>query len=261
MLATLLLTVNKASAQSGVYAALGDSVAAGLGVSPPAAGDPVCGVSSKAYPARVAREFGMRYQNLSCSGATAGDLFTEQHLSSTRGDIEPQLPRAFAGGTPSLITITAGANDTYWQYFIRKCYVATCGTSFDRAAAASLVSILRIKLEVVMAEINFRAHGRLPFVILTGYYRPFSPTCANRQDSVTAEEFSWLNGQTDAINQALADTANLHSSFVRFAPVDFGGHALCTSKSWVQGVQSNAPFHPTAHGQQVIADAVLEQLR
>jgi lysophospholipase L1-like esterase len=261
MLAMPVLSAGQVHAQRGQYAALGDSVAAGLGLPTSAGGDPVCGVSGAAYPALVAKALNENYHNYSCSGATAGDLFTEQHLSGTSRDIEPQLSRAFAGRTPSFITITAGANDTYWQYFIRKCYVATCGTSFDRVAAATLVSVLRVKMEFAMADINFHSNGRPPLVLLTGYYKPFSAACANGQTNITASEFGWLNQQTEAINRVLADTASAHSSHVRFVPVSFSGHELCSAKPWVQGIDSAAPFHPTARGQHAIANAVLRQIR
>jgi lysophospholipase L1-like esterase len=261
MLVVPVLLIGQAHAQRGQYAALGDSVAAGLGVSPAAGGDPACGVSAIAYPALVAKSLGQSYQNFACSGATAGDLFTEQHLSGTSRDIAPQLSRAFAGGTPSMVTITAGANDTYWQYFVRKCYVATCGTGFDRSAAATLVTVLRLKLEIAMGVIQYRANGQPPLVVLTGYYQPFSAACAKGQNNISAAEFDWLNQQTNAINQALADTASSHASFVRFAPVSFSGHELCTAQPWVQGLQGIAPFHPTARGQRAIANAIVREIR
>lgn len=240
------------------YAALGDSVAAGLGLSA-AEGDPACGVSTQAYPALVALALHRGYTNFACSGATVGDLFTEQHLSGTSRDIEPQLSRAFASGTPGLITITAGANDTYWPYFIRKCYVSTCGTSADRTVAAGLLSALRVKLNYALSDIRYLSHNRPPIVVMTGYYQPFSPTCTSRQTSVSASELNWLNAQTAAINQTLMSTTSSYS-FVRFAPVSFSGHELCSAGPWIQGLTDAAPFHPTAQGQKAITGAILEQL-
>lgn len=104
---------------NGEYVALGDSVAAGAGLQRNDASDPACSVSDKAYPKLVADKLSMPLRNIACSGATAGDLVSEQHLSGTRRDIEPQLDVAFTNGTPELMTITAGANDFYWQYFAR----------------------------------------------------------------------------------------------------------------------------------------------
>jgi lysophospholipase L1-like esterase len=242
---------------TGRYVALGDSVAAGVGLPTVPGSDPACGVSNQAYATLVAANTGLPYQNLACSGATVGNLFTEQHLSGTNRDIEPQLTRAFAGGTPSLITITAGANDIYWQYFIQQCSVRTCGTNADQVTARGLIRAMQAKLNYALYYIWAHSEGHSPQVILTGYYRPFSTACAQQQTALTATELAWLNGQNDALNQAIARTT-AHYSFARFAPVDFTGHELCTADSWIQGPSDFAPFHPTVAGQQVMAQAVLD---
>jgi hypothetical protein len=41
---------------------------------------------------------------------------------------------------------------------------------------------------------------------------------------------------------------------------DFTGHGLCSSDPWVQGIASDAPFHPTAAGELAIALADQHQL-
>lgn len=250
-------TTGENTATTGQYVALGDSVAAGLGLPVAPGSDPACGVSAQAYPARVAASLNMPYQNLACSGATAGDLVTEQHLSGTSRDIEPQLDRAFAGGTPQLISITAGANDMYWQYFARKCYVSTCGTGTDQALVDSFRSVLTLKLEYALQSIQYRSNGQPPRVVLTGYYQPLSAACSVRQPAITAAEAQWLNDQLAALNQTISSAASGYS-FARYATVDFSGHELCTRRPWVQGINSSAPLHPTAAGQRAIAQAVLK---
>jgi lysophospholipase L1-like esterase len=239
------------------YVALGDSVAAGLGLSPMQPGtNPACGVSSEAYPALVASALGRPYQTAACSGATMGDLFTEQHIDSTGQDIAPQINTAFANDKPSLITITAGANDVHWSDFIGKCYATTCGTTADQVTSAQLMVALRVKLAYALQDIRLRSAGSPPKVIVTGYYNPLSMACAQPQTGLTPDEITWLDSQGAALNQVLANTVS-HYSFARFAPVDFSGHELCTSDPWVQGPQDAAPLHPTAEGQQAIARSVL----
>lgn len=246
---------------TGEYVALGDSVAAGLGL--PLASDslnnPACGVSSQAYSADVAASMNMPFQNVACSGATVGDLVTEQGLSGSSAEVTPQLNTAFANGTPSLITITAGANDVHWSSFLRECYIGSCGNSTDQVIASSLRTVLSAKLAFALSDINSRSGGSPPPVIVTGYYQPLSEACAQTQSNVTDAEISWIRSQTDALNQTIASVASSYS-FVHFAPVDFTGHELCTSDPWVQGPTASAPFHPTAQGQQAIADAVLAQI-
>lgn len=243
-----------------LYAALGDSVAAGLGLPQSSDSDPACGVSAQAYPDYIAGSLGLSYMKLACSGATAGDLVTEQHLSGTSRDLEPQLDRAFAYGTPQVITITAGANDLYWQTYARKCYVSTCGTDTDQAVVDSLRSVLALKLAYALQTIQNRSAGSPPRVVLTGYYQPFSMECAAQQTSVTSTEVNWLNTQLRALNQTIANEVSAYA-FAHYAPVDFSGHELCTAQSWVQGLDDPAPLHPTADGQWAIANAILPYIR
>jgi lysophospholipase L1-like esterase len=244
---------------NGIYVALGDSVAAGLGLPRLPGADSACGVSGRAYPAQVARGLNATYLNLACSGATVGDLFTEQHLSGTSRDIEPQLDRAFAGGIPSVITLTAGANDVQWPYFVRKCYVDTCGTSRDDAVAASLREALRYKLTFALSAIDYYSNGQPPQVLVTGYYRPFSTACQRQQSEITRSEITWLHARTHDLNRTIANVAGQYS-FAKYVPISFRGHELCTSAPWIQGVDDPAPFHPTAQGQATIARAMLASI-
>jgi lysophospholipase L1-like esterase len=239
--------------------ALGDSVAAGLGLPLQSGGNQACKVSYQAYPAYVASALGVPYSNVACSGATAGDLVTEQHLSGTSADISPQLDAAFASGTPSFMTLTAGANDMYWQYFVRKCYSGTCGTPTDQATATQLIRAMQLKLSYAFQSIARRSNGATPTVIITGYYRPFAVNCPP-QSAITASEMQWLNAQTDALNYALATTASNYS-FVRFVPINFNGHELCSEDPWIQDQNDSAPAHPTAQGQRAIAQAVLGSIQ
>lgn len=245
---------------SGIYVALGDSVAAGLGLPLATSSNTLCGVSDEAYASTVAAALDMDYYNAACSGATMGDLFTEQHPSGTSQDIQPQLDSAFAAGTPALVTITAGANDVRWADFIRKCYVATCGTKTDDAVAAGLLTALRVKLAYALHDIQVRSGGYPPTVVLTGYYQPFSEACTAASNGLTTTEIQWIRTQTDRLNQTLARAAAKHS-FVRYASPDFSGHELCTADPWIQGPADVAPLHPTAAGQQAIAAAVLAKLQ
>lgn len=244
----------------GQYIALGDSVAAGQGLVPADGSDPVCDVSAGAYPSAVAASVGLPYSNFACSGATAGDLVSEQHLDNTGRDIEPQLDRAFADGTPRLITITAGANDLYWQYFVRQCYTDSCGSDADKAVIASLRSVLKLKLKYALQEIRSRSGGNPPRVVLTGYYQPLSSRCTSQISSLTRSEVNWFNQQISKLNSTIRSTTSGYS-FARYASVSFSGHELCTTDPWVQGIDSPAPLHPTEAGQQAIAASVLKLVR
>lgn len=238
---------------SGQYVALGDSVAAGLGLNSDA---DMCGRSAQAYPNTVAVKTGLPLASYACSGATSGDFVTKQRVDGP--NVPAQLDGAYAGGVPALITITAGANDLQWQNYIYKCYYSDCGTRVDDQVLIGLIASVKAKLAYALSSINARSNGQPPQVILTGYYNPLSTNCANQQ--ISSMEIAWLNKQFDELNAGIASVANSYA-FASFAPVDFAGHDVCADDPWVQGLDAAAPLHPTAQGQQVIAQSVLNTIQ
>lgn len=239
----------------GRYAALGDSVAAGVGLSTPVPGDDRCGRTFDSYVYQVAEERGFQeIINVSCLGATLGDLFTEQGISGP--NLEPQLDGAFASGTPELITITAGANDVRWDDFLRKCYAGTCGTPTDERVAGALLTAMEVKMQFLFESIDQRSGGSPPEVIMTGYYNPLSEECSEIEPRLTTDEIAWLEEKTDALNEMLEEGAE-NSGFAEFVSINFEGHDVCSDDPWVQTLDDPAPFHPTFEGQQAIAAAIL----
>lgn len=245
----------KASAS---YVALGDSVAAGLGLPMSlnaSAQDTQCGRSPEAYPNIVASRLNLNLTNVACSGATAGDLFTQQRISGPNPPA--QLSQAFAGGTPQLMTITTGANDAHWAALIRACYATDCtGSVYATLARAYLLS-MQTKLSIGLSSLQARSKGSPPEVLITGYYDPLSANCSNQVPRVTPAEITWLRNETTNLNQTIQNVAS-QFSFAKFVPISFDGHDICSSSPWVQDINASAPFHPTDRGQQAIADAVVQ---
>lgn len=242
-----------------VYAALGDSVAAGLGLKKASGGtsrDTQCGRSPQAYTTTIAQTTNLPIVNAACSGATAGDIFTKQGVSGP--NIPPQLDAAFAQGTPELMTITAGANDAHWRGFLRTCYATNCATAASTTAANAYLVSLQLKLYYMFYAIQSHSTGTPPKVYVTGYYNPLSDSCLGSRISST--ELAWLNAEATALNQTVQNVTNKFSSFATFVPVSFAGHDICSSTPWVQGLSGSAPFHPTATGQQAIARAILAKM-
>jgi lysophospholipase L1-like esterase len=238
---------------TGSYAALGDSVAAGQGLNASAG---QCGRSSLAYPAIVAEEAGLTLDHIACSGATARSLSIRQRVDGP--NIPAQLNAAFASGTPELITITAGANDVQWDRFLLKCYRAECGTTADTFLAEQLRTALRATLHLNMRDIERRGSGSPPTVILTGYYNPVSLRCATENEEITRDEIRWLNRQTSRLNSTIR-AVSLNYDFVRFAPVTFSSHDICSNDPWVQDLNDSAPFHPNEAGHEAIANSILRR--
>lgn len=244
------------------YAALGDSVAAGLGLAPASTSssqDNRCGRSSQAYANQVASRLNLPLTFVACSGATAGDLVTSQGISGP--NIPPQFDTAFANGVPRLMTITVGANDAHWDDFIRACYAFNCNTDGYTTAARAAIAVMQAKLSFALNDLQFRSGNQPPVVIITGYYNPLSSRCALQQQNITPGEITWLSNETSSLNSAIQSVAGQYSSFVHYVPVSFAGHDICSAQPWVQGLTDPAPFHPTATGQAVIARSIIPAAR
>ncbi|MEK7152643.1 MAG: SGNH/GDSL hydrolase family protein, partial [Patescibacteria group bacterium] len=245
--------------ESNRYVALGDSVAAGAGL-PPGVGiteEQGCARSEQAYPYKVAASLGMSLEHLACSGAKVDEgLYGPQEVNGTA--IEAQLDRAFAAGTPDLITVTIGANDARWSQFVSDCYTWRCGSHWDDARISAYLLDLRWELYLTLTNIQQRSDGTMPKVLFTGYFTPLSLAAPNCNDTrnITTDEITWLNTQVAALNQQISDAVSWYG-FATYVPIDFSGHELCTANSWIQGVQDPAPFHPTAAGQTAMARAIL----
>ena len=244
-------------AASGGYAALGDSVAAGAGLT---ASTPPCDRSADAYPYAVAASTRLPLEHLACTGAKIDEgLYDEQDRN---GPVLPaQIPQAFVGGSPRLITITIGANDARWTQFIRQCYYIRCGYSVDSARYAAYLADMKLELNIALAKILSLSDGTPPQVIITGYYQPFPTTGICRgTDRLTPAEISWLNRRTELLNQSISGTVSKYS-FATFAPVSFTGHDICSDDPWIQSSTDPAPFHPTATGQAAIASTIMAHYR
>jgi lysophospholipase L1-like esterase len=188
-----------------IYAALGDSVAAGSGltaVNNATPADERCARSKLGYPAVLASQLHAKLIFAACGGATATDLTTSQNVANPH--IAPQLDAAFKAGTPDLITVTLGANDTHWIEAIQKCYEGDCGTEADSVDVDTRIAAYRKNLRTALEEIAKRSNGKSPQIILTGYYGFGSPTClaSLAPNNITPAEVTWFDEQT----QKLADT-------------------------------------------------------
>ncbi|HSX42922.1 MAG TPA: SGNH/GDSL hydrolase family protein [Candidatus Saccharimonadales bacterium] len=255
------------------YVALGDSVAAGLGLSPVSNAtteDTACGRSPQAYSTTVADGINAQLSkirlhlvssNVACQGAVVGNLTGPQTVGPLT--VRPQLDAAFAAGTPALLTLTIGANDVHWSNFIGACFsAANCDTTENTAAAHAYVATMQNQLTDTLASIRSRsAYGLAPITVVTGYYNPVSTQCVNPNLSI--DEVNWLTAVTAGFNTALQAASHNAGWFAKFAPVDFTGHDICSADPWIQrpGVAGEpAAFHPNAQGQKAMGNDVLHVL-
>lgn len=244
------------------YVAMGDSIAAGAGLpslSNATAQDELCDRSSQAYPYIVAEQLQVSLVHTACSGAKTDEgIYDDQIRKGVR--VPPQMSAAFAAGTPEMMTVTIGANDVRWTQFIRQCYVTRCGLTVDDARMKLYRADLRIELTRMLVQITTDSQGNPPRVFISGYYSPLATTECIASNRITAAEADWVNLQTANLNQAIRSVVPLFD-FAEFVPVDFSGHELCSSDPWVQGLEAEAPIHPTGAGQAAIAESFLGVMR
>lgn len=243
----------------GKYVALGDSVAAGAGLPSSAnPGDQQCQRSGQAYAYSVAEKANLNLVHAACGGAITDDLYTSQQVGNA--SIRAQLEAAFADGKPQLITITVGANDIRWSDFLKLCLSnENCDSRWYGYTVNGLLSVQAARLAYALYNIEKLSNGTPPRVVITGYYNPVSQACPAVIPSLTSGEVNWISSQIGKINWSLQTMASSYW-FAKFAPVNFAGHDVCSTSSWIQGANSPAPFHPTAAGQAAIANSVIQKL-
>lgn len=254
-----LLPAKKSSAPvsyKGSYVALGDSVAAGVGLDE-YSDSSACDRTTQAYPAVLAAKLQYKLQSVACGGATTQDgLMGAQDVN--RLIVTPQIKAATTGQKPQLITLTIGANDAGWTTFLQKCYTASCGSSSDTDAVSAGVATAASNIRQALDQIRSTYPTGTPQVVITGYYQlfPASPTagCAELT-GIDTSELSWIASLQSSLNTAL-QTAGSGYDFVRYVPISFAGHELCTADPWIQGLGAKAAYHPTAAGQAAIADQI-----
>lgn len=239
----------------GTYVALGDSVAAGVGLM----GDSdssACDRTNQSYPNQVAKQQKYKLVSLACSGATlpAGVLGSQ---TVNQLALDAQITQLYAQPNPKIITLTIGANDAHWTDVIKACYVGSCAhiDSIDNDLAS-----VTTNLSSALDQLKQHYGQTLPQVVVTGYHQvfPVSPTAdCSDLTGIDGTELAYGRELQSSLNKTIQSVVSNYE-FARYAAVDFSGHELCTSDSWVQGLADKMPYHPTALGEQAFATAVLQ---
>lgn len=210
------------------YLALGDSVAFGVGASPP---------QERGYPAVFYQEYLKRakpniisYKNLALAGETTVSFISRPKSKSQLEQAIAELEDAPKAGHPvSLITLTIGANDLL------------AARNKSQAAKQAVLDQTDKNLQDILTQlISHTASGKTD-IIVTTYYNPYPP------DSPGAtEDGVWLERFNDIVKKRADEFKIKVADF--FEPV--AGHEK--SLTWI----SQGDIHPNPAGHAALALAV-----
>lgn len=238
------------------YIALGDSVAAGIGL-PTALDSSACNRTKEAYPSDLAIKSAFDVTNIACSGATLeAGILGPQTVNGLA--LSPQIDQLFSKPQPDFVTITIGANDLSWARWLGKCYTDSCGTADDQQQVDAQVAALQANLRTLFTKISEHYKEAKPKTYITGYHQVFPEqilTACLELTGIGQSELAWGRQLQNQLNSTI-QTVAAEYPFVTFVPIDFSGHELCTVDTWVHGLRDPAPYHPNAAGQQAYAAAV-----
>ncbi len=250
-----------AGASPASYVALGDSYTAGAGILPLASGiSPLCLQSALNYPHLIAGSAGYSLTDVSCSGATSGNMTSSQY---------PGVGPQFDALTPStnLVSVGIGGNDNnLFGTALVACGIidlpdflnigapckAVFGNTFSNDIASDASTIAG-----VLQGIHSRSPGAK--VVMVGYpdILPQSGNCYPTMPLTTGDT-SYLNGVEKQLNSMLATEAAANgATFVdTFTPSI--GHDSCKPSNvrWVNPIiatNGGISVHPDPAGEAEMA--------
>lgn len=246
------------------YVALGDSVAAGVGLMKDSDSS-ACDRTDQSYPHQLAELKKYKLTNLACSGATlTAGISGPQDVNKL--SVKAQLEQLYAQPKPNTITLTIGANDANWVKFITSCYAANCATPAQSAAFSAQLPAINAAYQQALKSIEAHystAGAKPPRVLVTDYYHLYPAAAAKCQDTagVDANEQQWVRQQITLLNDSINRNTQPFKSFATFVSIDFTGHEACSTIPYVQGINDKEPFHPTAEGQTAIAQQLSKAIK
>lgn len=240
------------------YVALGDSFTSGPGLDEPRTDPYGCGRSTQNYPAFLADWLDVAsYTDVSCAGASTGNLADPQPATLDGGRADPQL-EALSEET-NLVTLGLGANDFVLYARMVQCAEAAfpCPVEDLRRDAANV----RSRVATAVEQVRARAPEALVHVIGYPQILPTGTTCS--AVAVPPELLAELDEVADALNDSLREGAEAAgASYVDLASVS-RGHDVCGGEqAWISDRTAapgeGAAFHPNADGMRAAAGAAYE---
>ncbi|MFF0607185.1 SGNH/GDSL hydrolase family protein [Nocardia tengchongensis] len=271
-----LTSITPAAADSGKYVALGDSYAAGVGISNIL--DKPCSRSDRNYAHLFAAQRGYTLTDVTCGGATI-DTVTSSQLPAVTADT-------------TLVTLGVGGNDIGFGQLVKDCVLAgTLGTgsgtgslatgsaSGSAGAVAEVVagcknkygaempgrlSMTAAKLAQLLAAIRTQAPQAR--IVLVGYPKILpdnASLCAGRQPVLTGD-VDWIR---ESVVGGLNTMLRSQPGTTYFSTYElYDGHDVCEAvpDRWVNGTSvdngEGAQFHPNQYGHAATAQKMVATL-
>ena len=251
-----LALVPTASASSLNYVALGDSYTSGDGISPASSTAPAdCAQSAADYPHLTAKAEGWNLTDVSCAGATSGDMTSAQYA-----DQPPQFNAL--SGTARVVSVGLGGNDhTLFVSALVDCGVtdildflnigAPCRALYGNTFANDVANDAST-IGGVIAGIHSRATKAAVFVLGYPDILPQSGNCYPTMP-LTSGDVSYLNGIEKDLNAMLKSEASAHGATFVDTFTQSIGHDACKSSSvrWVNPIIASGggiSVHPNPTG-------------
>jgi lysophospholipase L1-like esterase len=234
---------------SGVYVALGDSYASGVGTRTYYDDSGSCYRSPKAYPVLDAERIGATLRFKACSGASVPEVRT--------GQLGP------LSATTTRVSVQVGGNDAGFSNVITTCaqpsWAADCGSAIDKAQAF-IADKLGARLDNLYGDIRGLAPNAR--VVVVGYPRLFNGEDCNAGTWFSGTEMTRLNQTADQLNAKIHSRADAAGFTFVDPTAAFAGHAVCADVEWVNGLSSptRESYHPNVKGQQAYSDLVDDAL-
>jgi lysophospholipase L1-like esterase len=253
------------------YVALGDSYSAGpLIPTTDLAGG--CARSDHNYPSVLAGRLHVgRFVDVTCSGATTGDLTHVQH--PFRGARVPPQLHAVTRRT-DLVTLGIGGNDLdLFETLVSTCTRlrssdpsgSPCGRELARRGPDLHAATATISARVAGALRDVHRRAPKATVLLVGYLRlvPDRGTCAGLPLAVG--DYPVGRRISQALNRALSRAASRAGALYVDMYAASTGHDICSAHPWVNGGVTDRTralaYHPVAAGMRADAAEVLATLR
>ncbi|WP_159067555.1 SGNH/GDSL hydrolase family protein [Gordonia iterans] len=246
---------------------LGDSYASGTGVTPLIADSPFfCQRSQQNFGQLVAARKGWALTDVSCSGATTGDLHSSQY-----DGVGPQLD-ALGPGT-EVVTLSLGGNDSDLYTTL----IGTCASmGRDRPdtpspcraemghRVAEILAGTQTDLTEGLRAIAERAPEARVFVVGYPWILPAQQGCYD-EIPIAAGDVPFVHGTQARLNDVLRRSAEAAGAHYVDVSAESRGHDACAgpAQRWVEPMTVSGPasLHPNLAGQRALADAVLAALR